>query len=107
MAYIQTLNATRDYGGYQFTPMRLNGYWMGLSEVSKKQADELLKFPQITKITKTVYEELKKKTPQEGSYRTLPTNPTASSLPPPQPSVESAARSDLKADDLIKVGDVS
>lgn len=105
MVYLKTQNATRDYGGYTFQPIRMNGYWMGFAAVDKKKGAKLLEYPQITKITKKEYEDSKKKPQEQTSYRTMEgQTPTASSLPAPQPSAEYVEKSDKKAKDLLKVG---
>tara|TARA_Y100000593_G_scaffold74829_1_gene137905 strand:- start:58 stop:375 length:318 start_codon:yes stop_codon:yes gene_type:complete len=105
MVYIKTQNATRDYGGYTFQPVRLDGYWMGFAAVDKKTGSKLLEFAQITKITKKEYEDSKKKPQEQTSYRTMEGNsPTASSLPAPQVNAGYVEASDKKAKDLLKVG---
>ena len=108
MPYIKTVNSTRDYAGYRFEPMRVAGSWIGVAEVGKEQAKALIeRHPQITKISKAEFEGIKKKEPANGpTFRSNPPPATASSLPPPQPSVDVVAnRSEENAEDLITLGD--
>lgn len=74
--YVLISGINSEIGGFKrFKPVLLGNVWSGLAEVSKAEAEELLKYPAVKEISPEVAEFVKKKVNGEAiAYRSFRTH---------------------------------
>ena len=89
MRYFQTSNATRPYRaggvGFEFEPVELIGgsAWLGVLVADEPAASILAgaEFPQVTELTQTEYDSVKKKIQERGQQFAFPASITITAKP--------------------------